>query len=216
MSIDTQASRARVMVFILFLSVTVGVALLGAVSVNSAHAGNGTADEILVFNRGSKSNPFSITKSMSGFVMEVPQGAANANWVTGQYAGFANGTLYYRARIISIPKNQNRMKFGFCVWQSKFTREECSGQWLTGAPGFETTWSHKLSDMWVKKSIDWAQPRQRDGFIVRNSKNTPVSSKKGWNWGGDNPDNWYPMQIHYTVVLVKAGGSFDGWQNYGW
>lgn len=216
MSTDTQSPRTRMMIFILLVCAILGTALLSAFSVESVQAGNGTADEILVFNRGTKTNPFSITKSLNGFVMEVPSGAANANWVSGQYAGFADGTLYYRARIVSIPKSQNRMKFGFCVWQSKFTREECRGQWLTGAPGAEATWSHKLSDMWVKKPIDWAQPRQRHGFIVRNAKNKPVSSKKGWNWGGENPDNWYPMKVHYTVVLVKKGGTFDGWHNYGW
>ena len=218
MSIDTQASRARVMVFILFLSVTVGVALLGAVSVNSAHAGNGTADEILVFNRGSKSSAFTVTKAMSGFIMDQPpKGTANANWVTGQYAGFAGGTLYYRARIINIPKNQPGMKLGFCFWEQKFEHEQCRGQKINGVPGTEATWQHKLTDMWKKgQPVNWSKPRTKDGFIVRSAKNNPVSAKKGWNWFGENPDNWYPMQIHYTVVLVKAGGTFDGWQNYGW
>lgn len=214
MSQGSQKPWAKLLVLVMFVSALVGLMLFSTTT--GVSAGNGTADEILVFNKGTKSSPFTITKSMSGFIMEVPSGPANANWVTGQYAGFAGGTMYYRARIVSIPQNQNRMKFGFCVWQAKFTREQCSGQWLTGAPGFESTWSHPLSKMWTKKKIDWAQPRQRHGFIVRNSKNNPVSSKKGWNWGGENPDHWYPMQVHYTVVLVKQGGTFDGWQNYGW
>ena len=77
MSIDKQASRARVMLFILFLSATLGVAWFGALAVDSAQAGNGTADEILVFNRGSKSSPFTVTKAMSGFIMDQPpKGAA--------------------------------------------------------------------------------------------------------------------------------------------
>ena len=218
MSIDKQASRARVMLFILFLSATLGVAWFGALAVDSAQAGNGTADEILVFNRGSKSSPFTVTKAMSGFIMDQPpKGAANANWVTGQYAGFAGGTLYYRARIVNIPRNQPGMKLGFCFWEQKFEHEQCRGQKINGVPGTEATWQHKLTDMWKKtQPVKWSKPRTKDGFIVRNAKNNPVSAKKGWNWFGENPDNWYPMQIHYTVVLVKAGGTFDGWQNYGW
>lgn len=214
MSQGSQKPWAKLMVLVMFISALVGLMLFSTTA--GVSAGNGTADEILVFNKGTKTNPFTITKSMNGFIMEVPSGAANANWVSGQYAGFAGGTLYYRARIISIPQNQNRMKFGFCVWQDHFSNEECRGQWLTGVPGFEDTWSHKLSDMWVKKPINWSQPRQRHGFIVRNAQNKPVSSKKNWNWSGENPDHWYPMNVHYTVVLVKQGGTFDGWENYGW
>jgi len=175
------------------------------------------SDEILVFNRGSLSTPFEVTKSMSGFVEDKPPtGPANANWVTGQYAGFADGTLYYRARIISIPVEQPGMKLGFCFWEDGFANEECRGQIIDGVPGTEMTWSHKLDDMWVKSPINWANPRTKHGFIVRNQKNKPVSSKKGWNWNGENPDHWYPMKVHYTVVLVKEGGTFDGWENYGW
>ena len=217
MSNDTQSPRARRMVFILLACAILGTALLSAFTVESAQAGNGTADEILVFNRGTNTTPFTVTQSLSGFVMDQPpKGAANANWVTGQYAGFAGGTLYYRARIVSIPQNQPKMKLGFCFWENKFVNEECRGQVLAGVPGTEMTWSHKLSDMWVKKPINWSNPRTKHGFIVRNARNKPVSDKKGWNWNGENPANWYPMRIHYTVVLVKAGGTFDGWHNYGW
>ncbi len=218
MSIDTQASRARVMLFILFLSATLGVAWFGALAVGSVQAGNGTADEILVFNRGSNANPFTITQQMSGFIMdEHGTGAANANWVSGQYAGFAGGTLYYRARIVSIPQNQPGMKLGFCFWEKKYEHEQCRGQKINGIPGTEATWSHKLTDMWKKGApVNWANPRTKYGFLVRNQQNKPVSAKKGWNWNGENPAQWYPMKIHYTVVLVKAGGTFDGWGNYGW
>lgn len=208
----------RITILALFIGALVGAALFGAAGVGSASAGNGTADEILVFNRGTKASPFTITQSMSGFIMDQPPtGAANANWVTGQYAGFAGGTLYYRARIISIPVNQPKMKFGFCFWEQKYEHEQCRGQQLSGVPGFEATWSHQLTDMWVNgQRVNFANPRTKDGFIVRNAKNKPVSAKKGWNWNGENPAHWYPMQVHYTVVLVKAGGTFDGWQNYGW
>ena len=175
------------------------------------------SDEILVFNRGSLSTPFEVTKLMSGFVEDKPPtGAANANWVTGQYAGFADGTLYYRARVISIPVDQPGMKFGFCFWENGYANEECRGQEFDAIPGTEMTWSHRLDEMWVKSPINWANPRTKHGIVVRNQNNKPVSAKKGWNWYGEDPDDWYPMQIHYTVVLVKDGGTFSGWDYYGW
>jgi len=217
MNQETQKPRARAMALALFIGAILSLALFSAFSASSAQAGNGTADEILVYNRGSKTNPFTVTQSLGGFVVDnPPPGAANANWTSGQYAGFAGGTLYFRARIVSIPKNQVGMKLGFCFWQQK--RENCKGQRINGVPGTEQTWSFKLTGMWKKngQAINWATARTKDGFSVRNSRNKPVSDKGGFNWSGENPANWYPMNIHYTVVLVKAGGTFDGWQNYGW
>jgi hypothetical protein len=209
----------RVVALALFMSILVGAVMFGAAGVRPASAGNGTADEILVYNRGTKTQPFSVIKSMSGFVMDKRiVGPANANWVSGQYAGFSGGTLYYRARIVSIPKNQPGMRLGFCFWEQKWTHEQCRNQTFNGVPGVEMTWSHKLTDMWKNGGVpvNWANPRTEYGFVVRNAKNKPVSAKKGWNYYGENPAHWYPMKIHYTVVLVKAGGTFDGWQNYGW
>src|SRR5690606_31319793 len=166
----------------------------------SATPGSGAdlSDEILVFNRGSKGNPFVITQSLSGFVEDKAKnvtGPANANWVTGQYAGFSKGTLYYRARIYSIPKNQLGMKFGFCFWENKFVNEQCRGQGLDRVAGTDITWSHRLNDMWIKSPVNFANPRTKWGFIVRNQKNNPVSAKKDWKWNGEKPTDWYPMQV---------------------
>ncbi len=213
---QTNRSRATGFTLILLVFAMVGVALLSAFAVDNAQAGNGTADEILIYNRGTKSNPFTVTANLGGFVVDnPPPGAANANWVTDQYANYAGGTLYFRARIVSIPKNQ-KMKLGFCFWQQ--TRENCKGQAIEGKAGSEKTWSFKLNSMWKKNgnAVNWAQPRTKDGFSVRNAKNKPVSNKANFKWSGENPAHWYPMKIHYTVVLVKPGGTFDGWHNYGW
>ncbi len=91
MSQGSQKPWAKLLVLVMFVSALVGLMLFSTTT--GVSAGNGTADEILVFNKGTKSSPYTITKSMSGFIMEVPSGPANANWVTGQYAGFAGGTL---------------------------------------------------------------------------------------------------------------------------
>ncbi len=217
MNQQIQKPWTRVLVLALFVGAILGLASFGAITARAEPAGNGTGDEILVYNRGSNANPFIVTQSLGGFAVDnPPPGAANANWTSGQYAGFADGTLYFRARIVSIPKNQPGMKLGFCFWQQK--RENCKGQKISGIPGTEQTWSLKLTSMWKKngQAINWATARTKDGFSVRNSKNKPVSDKGGFNWSGENPADWYPMKIHYTVVLVKAGGTFDGWQNYGW
>lgn len=213
---QTQKPWAKALVLFLFVGALVSVALFSASAVKGVSAGNGTADEILVYNRGSNANPFTVTQALGGFIVDKPPtGAANANWVSGQYAGFAGGTLYFRARIVSIPQNQPGMKLGFCFWQEG-DRENCKGNDVPGVPGTDETWNFGLHEMWKKggKEIDWSAPRKKMGFSVRDAQNDPVSNKTSSNWGGNNPQDWYPMNLRFQVVLVPKGSTFSGWQNY--
>ena len=87
---------------------------------------------------------------------------------------------------------------------------------IRDSPGTERSWSQSFKSMNKINgaAINWALPRWKEGFVVR-GPNGPVSPKAGMNWGGQNPDNWYPLNIHYTVVLVLNGGE-PNWSQYGW
>jgi hypothetical protein len=152
-----------------------------------------------------------VTQAYGGFIVDNPP-MANGNWTTP--VDFANGTIYVRAHVRGIPEDQPGMKLGWCFWQK--TKENCKGNDVAGVPGTISTWSFKVKEMWKKNGvpIDWTQPRTKNGFSVRNSKNDPVSDKGGFNWSGENPADWYPMDIRFTVVVVAAGSNFSGWENY--
>jgi hypothetical protein len=38
-----------------------------------------------------------------------------------------------------------------------------------------------------------------------------VSDNNNWNWAGENPDEWYPLDLRFTVVVVAKGSTFSGW-----
>jgi len=207
----TMPSWAKAISLAMALVILFGVAL--TVPAGLQAQGN-QADEKLVFNWNQP-----VLKAHSGFAQEKPTIAAhNGNWTVPP--NFANGTLYFRARVISIPKQQPGMKLGFCFWQQKPKwGEECSKNTpVAGVPGTDVTWTQTLSSLNAINGdhINWAFDRWKQGFVVRNARGKPVSNKLNFNWSGENPANWYPMNIHYTVVLVAPGGSFSGWQNYGW
>ncbi len=172
----------------------------------------GEGDEMLVFNWDR-----TVILGDSGFAQDKPvRPAAN-----GDMTRFVGGTLYYRAQIFSIPVLQPGMKLGWCFWQqTPVYAEECSPNRLVpGIPGTVLSWQLPLADLnQIQGSppIDWSQPRWKHGFVVRNAKGKPVSNKNDFNWSGEDPANWYPLDIHYTVVIVEPGGTFDGWQAYGW
>jgi len=172
----------------------------------------GDADEMLVFNWD---RPVIINDS--GFAQDKPvRPAAN-----GDMSRFVGGTLYFRARVFRMPVEQPGMKLGWCFWQqTPVYAEECSRNVaVAGVAGTDVTWTVLLSDLnRINNSppIDWSLPRWKHGFVVRNSRGKPVSNKLDFNWSGEIPANWYPLDIHYTVVIVAPGGRFDGWQQYGW
>lgn len=154
----------------------------------------------------------SVTIAEGGFAMDKTSQYLGQNWVSP--VNYADGRLYFRARIRSIPQNQPDMKLGFCFWQGE--RENCKGNDVPGVPGSDVTWDFALHDMWKKggKEVDWTAPRKKMGFSVRDGQNDPVSDKTSTDWGGNNPDHWYPMDVRVQVVLVPHGQSFSGWQNY--
>jgi len=163
-------------------------------------------EELLVFDWNEP-----VTKDHSGFAVDNPP-IANGNWTTP--INFAQGTLYFRAEIRSQPKPQADMRLGFCFWQGE--AENCNGSKVPGYEGTIVTWSVPVADLWKKNglAVNWASPRKRNGFAVRNKNNLPVSDNQGWNWNGENPNDWYPLDLRFTVVVVEKGAGFSGWDNY--
>jgi hypothetical protein len=174
--------------------------------------------ELLVFDWNEP-----VTKSHHGFPWNQPP-RENGNWVTP--VNFANGTFYYRVQIFSQPEPQN-MRLQFCFWQREdpedensypYAREECGWEYpVTGNPGNVVTWSQTVDGMWQHPDglpIDWALPRYRAGVAIKNSAGLPVSDFNGWDWNGEDPDAWYPLNMRFTVVVVAEGETFSGWFNY--
>ena len=153
-----------------------------------------------------------ITVEEGGFAMDKTSEYLKQNWESP--INYADGRLYFRARIYSVRVNQPGMKLGFCFWQGD--RENCKGYDVPGVPGTEKTWDYSLHEFWKKngKEVDWSTARKKMGFSVRDAQNDPVSDKTSSNWGGNNPDEWYPMNLRFQVVLVPKGSTFSGWQNY--
>ena len=66
--------------------------------------------------------------------------------------------------------------------------------------------------MWKlnNQPIDWTRERYRIGLAIKNGANQPVSNYNGWNWNGEDPADWYPLDMHFTAILVAEGETFSG------
>ncbi len=145
---------------------------------------------------------------------DPPRAEANGNWI--EPVNFAEGTLHFGVRVRSQPQPQ-AMRLQFCIWQDSFKLENCGPLAdVNGTAGTVVTWSRPVQEIWRKndKIIDWARPRQRYGFAIKNAQNQPVSDFNGWNWNGEDPIAWYPLDVQLVVVVVAKGESFSGWHNY--
>ncbi len=166
--------------------------------------------ELLVFDLNR-----AITTRDRGFPRDdPPMPSANGNWTAP--VNFAEGTLYFRAEVRSQPQVQN-MRLQFCVWQDNFAQEACGIlRNVSGATGTVVTWSTTIANMAkVYGTVDWTRPRQRYAMSVKNAANLPISDFNAWNWNGEDPALWYPLDMRFTVVVVAKGATFSGWGNYG-
>jgi len=175
-----------------------------------AAALNGPATEALMYDLNR-----AVTTKDRGFPRDQPpRSSGNGNWLSP--VNFAQGTVYYRIEIRRQPQPQ-KMQVQLCIWQDAFALENCGQRVrLTGNPGTVITWSQPVEQMWKKggKSIDWSRPRLRYGLSFKTANGRPMSPLKGWNWSGQNPQKWFPLDMRFTAVVVAKGATFGGWSRY--
>lgn len=122
--------------------------------------------------------------------------------------------------IYSQPEPQD-MQLQFCFWQEEdginLAIENCTlQQSVSGVAGTTETWTKKVSNLWKKNGvlIEWWRPRSRTAVAIKNSDGNPVSDFNDWDWYGEDPTEWYPLDMHFMVVVVADGAVFSGWENY--
>lgn len=156
-----------------------------------------------------------VTTKDRGFPRDQPPlNSGNGNWFNP--VNFAQGTVYYRIEIRRQPQPQ-KMQVQLCIWQDAFALENCGQRVrVTGNPRTVITWSQPVQQMWKKggKSIDWSRPRLRYGLSFKTANGKPMSPLKGWNWSGQNPQKWFPLDMRFTAVVVAKDATFGGWSRY--
>ncbi len=167
-----------------------------------------------------------VTTDHHGFPRNQPPDH-NYDWTSP--INYAEGTLYVRAQINSIPVNQPDMYLQFCFWQElngyNFGLETClTTKNVPGHAGSVVCWHQTIDQMWKlnNEPLDWDRPRYRVAVPIKVQKQLngvndkyPVSDYNGWNWNGENPNHWYPLDMRFTAIVVEKGGTFSGWEDYG-
>ncbi len=161
----------------------------------------------------------SVPKSENGFprfdTPNIPAYINNGDWT--QPSNFAEGTFHFYAVVREMPVDQE-MIIQNCYWQGLQLAEACAERIRIGVSDFgkAITWSEPVKEISHNNSkpnkIDWSQPRTRIAFAIKNSKGQPVSG--AFDWSGEDPDEWYPLDWLVITVVVEKGKVFSGWEDY--
>lgn len=161
----------------------------------------------------------------NGEMTQARRGFANDNnpdenydWTTP--INFAEGTIYVRAEVIEQEVPQQDMRMQLCIWQEEggdnFGLETClRTKNVPGNPGTVVCWSQAINSMWKLDGnpLDWTRPRFRVGVPIKNGDGDPVSNHNGWQWNGEDPAEWYPLNFRFTAVVVAQGATFSGFDD---
>jgi len=176
----------------------------------TVNQGSSPGEELLVYDWNEP-----VTTGHRGFPWDDPP-MENGDWTSP--INFAEGTLQFRAEIFSQPVPQPGMLLQFCIWHFNNALETCGGlQNVPGTPGTVRTWSSAIDTMWKLDGnpLEWSQPRYRNGAVIKNAAGDPVSDYlPEWNWNVPNPNDWYPLNMRFSVVVVEKGATFSGWGNH--
>jgi len=168
-------------------------------------------------------NPYVVTVDDHGFPSERNlMESANGDWT--RPVDYAGGTLYHRLELRSMPTEKDMM-WQCCFHQDGIVLENCGPmtdmmRGVTGPPPAVLEWSSVIADMWMLDGnpIDWSRPRSMLFLVVRKGPDEYISDYPSLNggvpWAGEDPADWYPMEIRFTTVAVAAGGTFSGWAGY--
>jgi hypothetical protein len=170
-----------------------------------------SASELLIFDWNQP-----VTTAERGFPWDKPPAdAANGDWT--KPINYAEGTMHFRAEIREMP-SEKIVRLQFCQWQDGNKLQACGDLgklYYLGIP-IVLEWSQPIREMGKLNGVplDWTRARNRCGIAVKNAAGLPVSDYSGWNWNGEVPAQWYPMNIRFTAVVVEKGKIFGGWSKY--
>ena len=163
-----------------------------------------------------------VTESDNGFPdirgCEIPA-RINGDWTAP--VDYARGRLHMRMEIRRMPVSK-AMNWQWCFHQDGTAKEECSSRSQTitgpaeGGPPVVVTWLSSMAYLSGKNyggPIDWNRPRSILNLVLRKGGSgtqylSPYASLNGGNaWAGEDPAEWFPMEVCFTAVLVAEGAA---------
>ncbi len=134
---------------------------------------------------------------------------------------FADGTIYMRLEVLSKP-GSNGVNYQICIFQDQHAspNHACARYQFFTAPGLYT-WSQAMPSLFQVANLDWTRRMLDTMLVVKDKDGDPVDDRYGFAgaWeGSPNFSLYYPMEVKFTAIVVRQGGTFAppaGWTTPG-
>jgi hypothetical protein len=134
---------------------------------------------------------------------------------------YADGTIYMRLEVLSKP-SANGVNYQICIFQDQHAsaNHACARYQFFTAPGLYT-WSQSMPTLFQFNNLDWTRRMLDTMLVVKDKDGDPVDDRYGFAgaWeGSPNFSLYYPMEVKFTAIVVRQGGTFAppaGWSTPG-
>lgn len=143
----------------------------------------------------------------------LPKGVPT-NWK--HPVNYCNGKIHIRVEVLSKPTNA-KVKYMLYLLSGghgdQYRAVIGHNKVEFREPGIYE-FEEDASSIYEYKNINWEQPIDEMLVSVWDQNNFPIDTRfgHGGKWeGSPNLSLYFPMKVHYTVVVVPEGGVFEGW-----
>jgi tetratricopeptide (TPR) repeat protein len=128
--------------------------------------------------------------------------------------GFSNGILYQRVQVLSKPSNQV-INYQLCLVHGGDISIGPACASLNSLsfkePGTYET-SQLVNSLSNSKGVDWSRGLSEVMLVVKDQAGNAIDDR--YSYRSQEPldlNQFYPMEVQYTAILVPEGSSFPGW-----
>lgn len=135
--------------------------------------------------------------------------------LTGDISNFASGTIYQRVQVVSKPSD-NAVNYQVCL---------VNGDDISVGPACSTLGSLTFSSSGTYESqvavtslsnyanVNWERGLTEVMLVLKDADGNSLDDRYSYRSGVEAPDlnQYYPMEVRYTAILVPEGSSFPGW-----
>jgi tetratricopeptide (TPR) repeat protein len=133
----------------------------------------------------------------------------------GDISNFATGTVYQRVEVLSKPSDQP-VNYQICVVNGDdiSVGPACSalGNLTFSSPGtYEAEQS--VTSFSNYGALNWERGFTEVMLVLKDQDGNSLDDRYSYRSGVQAPDlnQYYPMEVRYTAILVPEGSSFPGW-----
>ncbi|MBN1598397.1 MAG: hypothetical protein JW894_08890 [Bacteroidales bacterium] len=185
------------------------------------HSGTSNHELVLINEAFTHENSDDDNRRMGFSIFSLPE-YAPSDWE--QPINYKDGEVFFRVSVLTKPDNR------IIYYQMGFQWEEgCNGHPFKEKfadnsliqitePGvyqasqtIETFWEPDCQEY---DPIDWTERITRLLVVIWDENFHIIDNRWGYGDNIENIDGYYPMDVHYQVIVVPYGETFRGWAYY--